>query len=188
MNKTGKKRQPRRVSARSLEVAALAHLQRYSTSAANLRAVLMRRVWRAAQANGDDPAEGAVMVDALIERYLRSGLLNDADYAAARATTLHRRGASSRGIRLRLAEKGVDGDQIDQVLENLEDETGGADIRGAFNFAKRRRLGPWRRSDRESHRDRDMAALGRQGYSFEIVRRIVDADSVAGLESDIEAD
>ncbi len=148
----------------------------------------MRRVWRAAQANDDDPADGATMVDALIERYLRSGLLNDADYAAARAATLHRRGASSRGIRMRLAEKGVDGNQIDQVLEGLEDETGGADIRGAFNFARRRRLGPWRRKDRDSHHDRDMAALGRQGYSFEIVRRIIDAESVATLEAEIEAD
>lgn len=188
MNRAIKKRQPRRVSARSLEAAALAHLQRYSTSAANLRAVLMRRVWRAAQANGDDPAEGGVLVDALIERFLRSGLLNDADYAAARAATLHRRGASSRGIRMRLAEKGVDGGQIDQALDSLEDETGGTDIRGAFNFARRRRLGPWRKTDRDSHRDRDMAALGRQGYSYEIVRRIVDADSVEGLEADIEDD
>ncbi len=188
MKKTDRKRQPRRISARSLEAAALAHLQRYSTSAANLRAVLLRRVWRAAQANDDDPAEGAILVDALIERYLRSGLLNDADYATARAATLHRRGASSRGIRMRLAEKGVDRDQIDQVLEELEDETGGTDIRGAFNFARRRRLGPWRKTNREPHRDRDMAALGRQGYSFEIVRRVIDAESVTTLEDEIDAD
>jgi regulatory protein len=181
-----KKRLPRRATAQSLEAAALAYLQRFSTSAANLRAVLMRRVFRAAHAHGDDPEEGAALVDALIARYIRAGLLDDAEYAAARTATLHRRGTSSRGIRARLAAKGVDGSHIDEALQALSAETGETDLKGAFNFARRRRLGPWRTVDRDTHRDRDLAALGRQGYGYEIARQIVDADDVESLEEDID--
>ena len=187
MSEPGKKRLPRPVTPQSLEAAALAYLQRFSTSAANLRNVLMRRVYRAAHAHGDDPADGAAMIDALIERYLRAGLLNDAEYAAARTATFHRRGVSSRGIRQRLSAKGVSSDDIDQALESLVEESGGTDLRGAFNDARRRRLGPWRKSDRDTHRDRDMASLGRQGFGYEIVRRIIDAEDVTSLEEEIEA-
>ena len=188
MSETRKKRPPRPVTAQSLEAAALAYLHRFSTSAANLRNVLMRRVYRAAQANGDDPSDGATLIDALIERYLRAGLLNDTEYAAARTTTLHRNGTSNRGIRMRLSAKGVHSDDIDQALESLAEETGNSELRGAYNYARRRRLGPWRKADRDTYRDRDMASLGRQGFVYQIVRQVIDAPDVAALEEDLESD
>ena len=188
MSGTRQKRLPRRITAQSLEAAALAYLQRFSTSAANLRSVLMRRVLRAAQAHGDDPADGAALIDALIARYIRAGLLNDTEYAAARTATLHRRGASTRGIRMRLAAKGVDSDDIDLALQSLAEETPDTDLQGAFNYARRRRLGPWRTANREANRDRDVAALGRQGYGYETARRVVDAENIATLESEIDAE
>jgi regulatory protein len=187
MSDSRRKRLPRRITAQSLESAALAYLQRFSTSTANLRSVLMRRVLRAAQAHGDDPAQGAALIDSLIARYVRAGLLNDTEYAAARSATLHRRGASTRGIRMRLAAKGVDSDDIDQALETLAEDAPNMDLRGAFNYARRRRLGPWRTANRDASRDRDIAALGRQGYGYEIARRIIDAEDVETLESEVDA-
>ena len=136
-----KPRPPRKITAQSLDAAALAYLQRFATSAANLRAVLMRRVARAALAHDDDPEDGAALVDALVERYLRTGLLDDAAYAIARTATLHRRGSSPRGIRAWLAAKGVAAEHIDQALAQLGAETGDIDLRGAYNYARRRRLG-----------------------------------------------
>ena len=50
---------PRRVTAQYLENAALHYLQRFASSSASLRRVLMRKVDRSAQAHGTDPAEGA---------------------------------------------------------------------------------------------------------------------------------
>ena len=86
---------PKRVSAPYLERAALHYLERFASSSANLRRVLMRKVDRSAQAHGTDPAEGARWVEDLIARYQRSGLLNDAAYAEMRAAS---RAASATGF------------------------------------------------------------------------------------------
>jgi len=181
-------RTPRKITPNSLESAALSYLQRYATSAENLRVVLMRRVQRSANAHDDDPSAGAVLVHALIERYLQSGLLNDDVYAQGRAASLHRRGISRRGIAARLAAKGVSSDDIDTALEQLSALHENLDLDAACNYARRRRLGPWRIKDRAGRRERDLAALARQGYGYELARRVIDAEDVSELEAEIRND
>ena len=63
-----RRRGARRVSAEYLDKAALYYLERFASSTANLRRVLMRKVARSAAAHGTDAAEGARLVDAHIER------------------------------------------------------------------------------------------------------------------------
>ena len=185
-NARGKKI-PKPVTAERLEKAALAYLERYASSTENLRRVLMRRVSRSAMLHGTDPQEGIGWIDALIERYSQAGLLDDARFAEARAASLHRQGKSSRAIRQTLSVKGVGAEDIDSALDSLQEDVGAdSDWRAAINYARRRRIGPWRRLDRERYRERDMAALGRQGFGYEIARRIVDAESLEVLEEDAE--
>lgn len=179
-------RNPKRITPDSLESAALSYLQRYATSAKNLRAVLMRRVHRAARAHDDDPAAGAELVDALVERYRQAGLLDDSVYAQGRAAALHRRGVSRRGIRARLAAKGVDPDVVETAITELSDGRENLDFDGACNYARRRRLGPWRESGRAERRERDLAALARQGYGYELACRIVDAEDRETLEAEMD--
>lgn len=161
------------------------YLQRYATSAANLRDVLMRRVQRSAQAHGDDPADGAGLVDALIVRYLDAGLLDDRAYAEGRAASLHRRGVSRRGIVARLKAKGVGADDIEEALAQFGDTPDESDLAAACNYARRRRLGPWRSKERAERRERDLAALARQGFSYALALRVIDADTVEDLEAEI---
>lgn len=168
---------PRRISASSLENIALHYLERFASSAENLRRVLMRRVDRAAQFHGDDPAVGADLVTALIERYRQSGLLDDGQYAELKSRSLHRRGTSSRAIRQTLAVKGVESEAIDQALAGLAEEEGETDLAAARNYVRRRRLGHWRLPElRADHRDRDMAALGRAGFSWQVARAALDGE------------
>lgn len=181
-----KGRTPHNITPNSLESAALSYLQRYATSAENLRVVLMRRVQRSAIAHDDDPSADAVLVHALIERYLQSGLLNDGVYAEGRAASLHRRGFSRRGIAVRLAAKGVSSDDIDSALEQLGALHENLDLGAACNYARRRRLGPWRIKDRAGRRERDLAALARRGYGYELARRVIDAEDVLELETEIQ--
>ena len=183
MNFARKPRPPRKITAQSIDAAALAYLHRFATSAENLRAVLMRRVRRAALAHDDDPAIGAKWVDLLVERYLRAGLLDDSIYAAARAAAMHRRGASARAIRAWLAAKGVAAADIECALERLDAQAGNSGLRGAYNYARRRRLGPWRSTDRAARRDRDLAALARQGHGYDHARIVIDAQDPDELDA-----
>lgn len=174
---------PRKATRQSLENAALHYLERFAASADALRRVLMRRVERSAQAHDTDRAEGAAMVDAILERFRQSGLLNDAVYAEGRTATLHRRGASARGIRRQLAAKGVDRDTVEAAIARLAEEAPDPDFAAAIAYARRRRLGPWRGGDRATRRDRDLAALARQGFSYDVARRVIDAPSPEALEN-----
>lgn len=175
---------PREITPKSLESAALAYLQRYATSTENLRTVLMRRVLRSAKAHHSDRAEGTAWVESIIVRYRDAGLLDDLAYAQGRAASLHRRGVSLRGIRARLGAKGVAADDIDAALAHLQETCENAEFEAACNYARRRRLGPWRAEDRSERRERDLAALARQGFAYELALRVVDADDATSLESE----
>ncbi len=178
-------RRPRKVTAKSLDNAALHYLQRFATSAENLRRVLMRRVERSARAHETDRDEGAAHVDALVERFVSAGLVDDRVYAEGRALSLHRRGTAARVIRGRLRQKGVGDDDIEAALATVAEENPDGDLAAAVNLARRRRLGPYRSTGPEpDRRQRDLAALARAGFSYDIARRVLDGDGVDEIGSD----
>lgn len=179
-----KRRQPKKATAKHLENVALWYLQRFAASADSLRRVLMRRVEKSARVHETDREEGAALVEDIVARFRRSGLLNDRLYAEGRALTLHRRGVSIQGIRARLAAKGVAGEDIDSALGALRDQSDEPDLAAAVAYARRRRIGPYRtRGDRDELRERDLAALARQGFDFDTARRVIDAPDRDELES-----
>jgi len=178
---TGIRRKPRKATPKRLENAALHYLARYSSSAENLRRVLMRRVNRSARHHGTDAEEGAAVVNDLISRYSEAGLLDDLRFAEGRARSLLDRGVSPTAIRLRLREKGVSTETIDAVFVELGEDKGDVELTAAVALAKRRRIGPFRKSDREPGREKDLAALARAGFSFDVARRVIDAEDTADL-------
>ena len=180
-------RVPRKVTRQSLENAALAYLGRFATTAKGLSDVLMRRVQRAARHHGSDPAEGAALIAAIVTRYRQAGLLDDTAFAEGRARTLFERGLPLRAIALRLRQKGVGADDVATALARLDpdadrDDPAAPDARAldraaARTFARRRRLGPWRKPDtREALRERDLATLARAGFSYGIARETIDGN------------
>jgi regulatory protein len=186
--KGGKRATPAKVTAASLNNIALHYLERFASSAANLRRVLMRRVRRAAIHHGSDPAEGAALVEALIRRFEQSGLLDDQLYAAAKAASLQRRGGSRRVISGRLAQQGVATKLIAETLQELAAEPGSGDLAAACAFIRRRRLGAYRSAtSRAGTPEKDMAALARAGFSFEIARRVLACTDVASVEALLSA-
>lgn len=182
---------PRKVSPASLRNAALFYLQRFSASRSAVAQVLQRRARRSLDHHGGDPAEIEGWIDALLTDLERQGLLNDRTFAEGRVRTLAGRGTSQRSIRMALSRKGVAADVIDQALERVAEETGVEDprlrdLQAAAAYARRRRLGPWREeAARPARRDRDLAALARQGFGHDIARRVIDAATPDALEDDI---
>ena len=65
-----KRKVPRKVTAKSLENAALYYLQRFSSSNENFRSVMMRRVNRSAQHHNTNPEEGTKIIDNLIKKFI----------------------------------------------------------------------------------------------------------------------
>lgn len=166
----------------ALEAAALDYLRRFSSSSELLRRVLQQRVARAVEAAGVDPAEGKRMVADILARYLAVGLVDDRAYAMQQAASLSRRGVSTKGIRYRLAQKGVGEDLIRAALAALAAE-GGSELAAACALVRRRRLGPYRASEaRLASQGRDLGILARAGFSLAIARRVLAAADVAALD------
>lgn len=183
------RRKPKPATAARLEKAAVAHLNRYATSSSNLRNVLMRRVDRSVRLHDTDRAEAASWVDAIIAKLTKHQFLDDAAYALARTNSLHRSGASRRKIASMLQHKGVDRHHIASALAALEEEYPNSELAAAYRYARRRRLGPYRLSaeDRSNRQERDLAALARAGFSYDIARRVMEARSVDELEAEMQA-
>ena len=170
------RRPPRKISARYLENVSMHYLDRYATSSGHLKSLLMRRVRRSCAHHDDSPAEAEVLVDAEIARLLTHGFLDDFAYAASRARILHRRGKGRRAIEAGLRLKRLGSEQIDRALAALADEVGDVEWLAVQTWARKRRLGPWarERSDDPVKRRKDLAKLGRAGFSYGIALRILD--------------
>jgi regulatory protein len=171
-NASPARRPPRPVTPAYLERAAMAYLERYASSSENLRRVLRRKVHRRCRERGEDPAAFEAAIDEVVAKTQRAGLIDDARYAEARIASLRRRGGSTRAIRAKLAAKGVGADTLAAALQPEE----GDEEAAARALARRRRLGPYRGRDRAAFRDKDLAALARAGFGFEIARRTIDGD------------
>ncbi|HJU19148.1 MAG TPA: RecX family transcriptional regulator, partial [Stellaceae bacterium] len=113
------------IGAALLDSWALQYLERFASSAENLRRVLLRRARRRGVTDRERLREIAALIDALIARYVAAGLLDDAAYAAGRALSLQRRGHSRRAIRARLTQKGIAAADATAALAGLAE--GGAD-------------------------------------------------------------
>ncbi|HEV2677578.1 MAG TPA: RecX family transcriptional regulator [Aliidongia sp.] len=183
---------PKPATPERLEAIALFHLERFASSAANLKRVLLRRVQRSAQLHGTDPAAGAAAIEALVARFVQDGLLDDKLYAEARTARLHRRGASARKIAASLAEKGIDREVISATLDEADGDDGysvrpGGDLVAAAALARRRRLGPYRLPEmRAEFRQKDLGTLARAGFGRAIAERVLSAETPDALRDLVE--
>ena len=176
---------PRRVSEQSLRNAALKYIDRFATSRENLRHVLMRRVQKSAYYHDISIEEAQSWIEKILDKLEQANFINDTRYAEGRAGALHRKGTSLRVIRMKLKEKGISEPNIQQALSNLEEETQSENLErdAAIALARRRRLGPWRLHEkREAMRDKDMAALARAGFSYDLAQEIINAENLEELE------
>lgn len=175
-----------------IEKWALSYLERFATSAENLRRVLLRRVRRrlGPEADPETAEELRQAIAMLIARYQQAGLLDDAVYAASRARSRLARGQSLRKIRNGLAAKGIAADDAAAAIAGLQEGETDPDLAAACAFARRRRLGPFRISlspdetDRDLLRQRDLAAFARAGFerrAAEAVLACCDPEEVTAL-------
>ncbi len=170
-----RQKKPRKVSPRYLENASQHYLKRYAATVSQLKRVLLRRVDRSLRVHGGDRAEALGWIDALVEKLLRGGLINDAAYAGTKAHALRASGRSTRVIAQKLRMKGVSQELVQKTVAEATAELSEEDA--ARIWARKKRLGPFRRdpSTREENRQRDLASLARAGFAFGIAKKIIDA-------------
>jgi regulatory protein len=180
------RRPARPITAKYLQNAATFYLERYPSTAEGLRRVLQRRVRKAEMAEAPVIDDVKAAIDAIVEKFVAAGMIDDKAFAQTKARSLHRRGTSTRLTRQKLAMAGVATDTLDQAMAGLDQELHTdprqREWQAAIALARRRKLGPFRQKERKEHRDRDLAAMARGGFAYDLAKKIVDAKDLEALE------
>lgn len=184
--KTSRKPGPKPVTKQRLTNIAKFHVERFATTAANLKRVLTRRAERARRVHGGDAREHAAWIDEVVALMVKTGAVDDARYAAGRTASMRRLGKSPGKIRTLLTAKGVARTLVDTAIADTAITIGGRDaaLEAAVAYAKRRRLGPFGETltDKDEQRKqatKDMAALARAGFSYDIAKRVMSGEDDA---------
>lgn len=154
---------------------ALRYVERYQTSRARLSRFLRQKIRQRGWAEGIAPPDP----DALAEQMAALGYVDDQAFAESRARDMAQRGLGAGRIHASLGQYGIAEQIRADVVEDHDP------LQAAIRFARRKRLGPFgpASDDPRVHR-RQLAAFARAGHSFEIARRILDAESESELSED----
>jgi len=171
--KSDRARRPPNVTRAGLEASALRYLERFDCSTERLRKVLRERVAKAARAGVEGAAAAPAIIEELLARYQSSGLLNDTRFAQNYAQSLRGRGGSRRVIEMKLRARGISGELAHQALKG-DESSATSELEAAQAFVRRRRLGPHRKPEvRAEYRQKDLMAVARAGFDFDIAKRVV---------------
>ncbi len=148
------------------------YLERWAASRTMVESALKRRCAKAVRAELLEREAAAELIAAVLAKLTADGLVRDDLYAEARAGRLARRGKPRGRIAADLAQRGIDAETSAHALS----EAGVDDLVAAKVYARRRRLGPHRLEGRADHRNRDIAALARAGFSSSAAHAAIDGD------------
>ncbi len=167
------KRVPKPLDKAGLEELALAYVARFATSSRKLEDYLKRKL-RERGWDGDDQPP----VAATVMRYVDLGYVDDAAYARAKSGGLLRRGYGPRRVAQALGAAGI----AENIREDLKAGEG-AQRGAALTLARKRRFGPFAAEPVEREkREKQIAAMLRAGHGFDIVRAVMNAESVGEAE------
>lgn len=167
----------KKITQKRLENITLYYLQRYESSTAKLRAVLKRRVLRAKMQLGEVPEEANDWIENIIKRMQELGYVNDKRYAENTFRRLQSAGKSTRFIAGKLKQAGILSDSIDELMEGQEQSADEMDLNAARSLVKKKKLGHFRPTEKQSEmRSKDLAVLGRAGFSYEIACQALDTE------------
>lgn len=198
MTKAGSAK-PVNLTREALTAAAYRYVQRFASTEVQLKKVLWLRIDRLMGRDGDPDAVATARKAAgeIAARCVELGLVNDRLYAQTKTRRLLARGKPVRMVRAALQQKGVAADDIEAALGDVMEESGEAnpDFAAAIAYARRRRLGPFRRPDingadsepdseaARSQSRKEYAAMARAGFGHDLSRRVLEAASSDELES-----
>jgi regulatory protein len=172
-DRAARARRPPNVTRAGIEASALRYLERFDCSVARLRKVLTERIAKAARAGVAEAAAAPAIVEELLLRYQSSGLIDDQRFAKNFAARQRDRGGSRRVIEMKLRTRGISGELAKQALQG-GDSTATSELEAAHAFARRRRLGPHRKAEtRAEFRQKDLMAVARAGFDFDIAKRVI---------------
>ena len=150
------------------------YLQRFATTEKNLAVVLERKVRRRLpESDFEDIYQQAQQwIEDIVQKAVRQNLVNDQQFATARAASLIRSGNSKMMISQKLQAKGVSPDLVAEVMQALSEQYEDMDFLAAVKYARKRRFGAFSiRHDGKEIMEKELASMCRAGFSYALTSR-----------------
>ena len=166
----------RKMTKTRLQNIALYYLERFDSSAFNLRKVLEQRLIKYSFEVPDfNLNEAKTWIDEIISYFEKYGYINDDRYAEIKINNYLLAGKPTRYIQQKMQQKGISEDVVNKILQSRNvDES-----EMALNFAAKKKIGPFRpEENRKQSSQKDLATLVRAGFSYDIAKEIIFAENI----------
>ena len=158
----------------NLKDLAFAYLEKYSPSKQQLKIYLLKKYLTKIKGT-KSKREVSEIIDEILEKLEKSRIINDELNSDSKARIFLRRGYSLNKINQSLRNKGIGSEFIKNSIGKIKEDTIEPDFVSALKLCKRRRIGALRPgANRELFYKKDMGILARNGFSFELSKRILD--------------
>ena len=153
----------------ALDRLALHYVGRYATTRSKLKHYLARKLKERGWAGASRPD-----IEQLAERFSNLGYIDDSAFAAARASSLQRRGYGERRVSQSLRAAGIEDEDLAAVREQVEEGAREA----ALRFARRKRIGPFASHEPgREEKQKAFAAMMRAGHPMDIVKEVLNTSA-----------
>ena len=160
----------------NLKDLAYAYLEKYSPSKQQLKVYLLKKYLTKIKGT-KSKKEVSTIIDEILDNLEQNKLVNDELYSDSKARMFLRRGYSLNKINQSLRNKGVGNEHIKKSIDKIKEDKIEPDFVSALRLCKRRRIGALRPgANRELFYKKDMGVLARNGFSFELSKRVLDLE------------
>ena len=145
---------------------ALNYLNRYASSKKNLKNILLRK----SKKFNNNEKEMKIHIKNILDELQKENIINDERFANSIAFNYAQTGKSKKFITFKLLQKGINIDDINNALQNLEEENPDFEIQSAINFARKKKLGKFGNS---LNKKNDLSKMARAGFTYEIIKKVI---------------
>ena len=158
----------------NLKDLAYSYLEKYNPSKQQLKVYLLKKYLTKIKGS-KSKKEVSMIIDEIVQNLEKNKFINDELYSDSKARMYLRRGYSLNKINQSLKNKGIDDQFIKKSINKIKEDKIEPDFVSALKLCKRRRIGALRPgSNRELFYKKDMGILARNGFSFELSKKVLD--------------
>lgn len=148
----------------------LFYLERFEASSQKTKKMLERRIQKEALKGNIIPDNINQLIDEVIKKMVDLGYINDERFIQNQIRRLSNSGKSKSFILNKLKQDGLSPSLISNYLNIFDEETSSSDLTRANNWLKKHKKGQFRSKDASLFYQKDLAALARAGFSYEIAK------------------
>src|SRR5210317_386760 len=153
-----------------------AYIEKYAPSKQQLRTYLLKKYLKASVLNVKKQ-DITDLIDIVLVDLEKSKFISDKFYSESKSRSLIQRGSSINKIRNYLMVKGIDDTYIKETIDKIKEKNSDQDFFSGIKICKKKRIGPARAEDnRPLFYKKDIALLARNGFDFEVSKKVMDID------------